>query len=114
MLVWVLVACAPTFTEVRDDILLPSCSLGNSCHSEGAGGLTLTEDGAFDALVNVASVVLPDETLVIPGNSDESYLIRKVEWADDVEGEGMPLGTTLSQENSQIIRDWIDAGAENN
>lgn len=110
---WLVACAAPTFTEVRDEILLPSCSLGTSCHSQGAGGLTLTADGAHDALVGVESEDAPGEILVIAGDADSSYLIAKVEWADGIVGEGMPLGTTLDAEKSQTIRDWIDAGAEN-
>ncbi len=110
---WVTGCAAPTFTEVRDDILLPSCSLGTSCHSAGAGGLTLTAEGAWDALVDIESAQAAGEILVIPDDADGSYLIKKVEWADGIEGEGMPLGTTLDQELSDDLRDWIDAGAEN-
>ncbi len=110
---WLGACAAPTFTDVRDEILLPSCSLGTSCHNDGAGGLTLTADGAYDALVGVESVVAAGEILVVAGDADSSYLIKKVEWADGIEGEGMPLGTTLSDELSQELRDWIDAGAEN-
>ena len=110
---WLGACAAPTFTEVRDDILLPSCSLGTSCHSEGAGGLTLTAEGAYDALVGVESVVADGEILVIAGDAENSYLIKKVEGADGIVGDGMPLGTTLDQELSDELRDWIDAGAEN-
>jgi hypothetical protein len=110
---WIGACAAPTFTDVRDDILLPSCSLGTSCHSEGAGGLTLTADGAYDALVGVASADADGEILVIAGDADNSYLIKKVEWADGITGEGMPLGTTLDPDLSDELRAWIDAGAEN-
>ncbi len=110
---WLGACAAPTFTEVRDDILLPSCSLGTSCHNDGAGGLTLTAEGAYDALVGVESADVSGEILVVAGDADSSYLIKKVEWADGIVGEGMPLGTTLDQELSDELRDWIDGGAEN-
>ncbi len=111
MIALAVLACAPTFTEVRDEILIPSCTLGSSCHSVGAGGWTFDEDDAYDKLVDYESVNAPGEILVIPDDADNSYLIRKVEWADDIVGEGMPLGTTLNEELSQELRDWIDAGA---
>lgn len=111
LLVLAAAGCAPSFTEVRDDILVPSCAVGSSCHSVGAGGWTLSAEDAWEQLVDVESVNAPGEILVIPDDADGSYLIKKVEWADDIVGEGMPLGTTLDEDLTQDLRDWIDNGA---
>jgi len=104
---------APTFTEVRDDILIPSCGF-STCHGGGEGGLTISEadPGAiYSALVDAPSFVLPTETLVIPGDSDNSYLIKKVEAATGIDGDPMPAPFGLDETLAGDIRAWIDAGA---
>mgnify|MGYP000933753305 CR=1 FL=1 len=77
-LVWSLSGClsdverdpvAPSFSEVRDQVLLPSCAF-SSCHGEGAGELTLEEGRVFDALVGVPSVQVPELMLVAEGTPD--------------------------------------------
>ncbi len=104
---------ASTFTEIRDDVLIPSCGFG-ACHDGGSGGLTLSEDdvGAiYDALVDAPSSVLPDETLVIPGDPDNSYLVKKLEGAVDIDGDPMPPPYGIEDARVEDIRAWILAGA---
>ena len=102
-----------TFTEVRDEILLNSCAF-SSCHgSQGAGDLTLTSEGAYDALVNVPSLGVPGETLVIPGNAADSYLMMKMAGADGITGDEMPPGSILDTDKLDAVRSWIDNGAQN-
>jgi hypothetical protein len=103
-----------TFTEVRDDILLLSCAF-STCHgAQGAGGLTLDEEGSFEALVNTPSEDLPGEIMVIPGDSEGSYLIKKLEGAEGIEGDEMPPGTTIGTEKIERVKSWIDDGALDN
>ena len=100
-----------TFAEV-DQLLVQSCGF-SSCHGGGLGGLTLDGDGDYDALVAVASTVLPEELLVISGDADGSYLIKKMEGASGIEGDVMPPSGQLDQATIDQIRDWIDRGAPN-
>ncbi|NCG17493.1 MAG: hypothetical protein GWP91_00570 [Rhodobacterales bacterium] len=108
----------PTFTEIRDEVLFPSCAF-SSCHGGGAGGLTLSEaepDSAYAALVGaIGASNLP---LVTAGDSSNSYLIDKIEDADTmVSGTSMHPGSSLlSTEPDTVagIRAWIDAGAPDN
>jgi hypothetical protein len=103
-----------TFTEVRDDILLLSCAF-SSCHGDqGAGGLTFDEEGSYDALVNSPSSAIPGETLVIPGDSAGSYLIKKLEGAEGIDGDEMPPGTSLGVPKIDRVKSWIDDGAQDN
>jgi len=105
---------APTFTEVRDDILIPSCGF-STCHGGGEGGLTLSADdpgAAYSALVDVPSFVLPEETLVIPGDAENSYLVKKVEGAVGIDGDPMPAPFGIDETMAADIRAWIDAGAK--
>lgn len=108
----------PTFTEVRDDILMPSCAF-SSCHGGGAGGLTLSEtdpDAAYAALVG--AMADSNLTLVTAGDSNNSYLVDKLEDADTmVSGTAMPPGSSLLSTDPDAvagIRAWIDAGAPDN
>ena len=100
-----------TFTEV-DQLLVQSCGF-SSCHGAGLGGLTLDGDGDYDALVAVTSTVLADELLVISGDADGSYLIKKMEGSSGIAGDIMPPSGKLDQATIDQIRDWIDRGAPN-
>jgi hypothetical protein len=102
----------PSFTNVRDEVLLPSCGF-STCHGSGTGGLSLDEAGAYDALVDVDSSGSPGNTLVIPGDPDNSYLVRKLEGGPDIVGDQMPPGGELDADRLQLLRDWIEAGAPN-
>lgn len=114
-----LVACAgdsedidaPPFSEIRDDILMPSCGLSN-CHG-GAEPFVLSEDTTAADLVNVPSIDAPGEILVVAGDPDASYLVHKIEGRTSIVGEPMPppFGG-LQPDQIQTIRDWIAAGAE--
>jgi hypothetical protein len=52
---------------------------------------------------------------VIPGDPQNSYLIRKLE-GRDINGERMPRGTGpfLTEGQIIVIRKWIEDGAPNN
>ncbi|MCB9700072.1 MAG: hypothetical protein H6738_25010 [Alphaproteobacteria bacterium] len=103
---------APTFQAVYDDVLKPSCAVAG-CHSAGSGnGMELTDSGAYAALVNAPSGVAAGEVLVIPNDADGSYLIKKLEGAAGILGTEMPppFGGQ-DADDIQMIRDWIDAGA---
>lgn len=104
----------PTFTRVKNEVLDVSCAL-STCHGAGMGsgslrlGRTAAEDHA--ELVDVVSTGLPAETLVIPGNSADSYLFKKMNAVDGIDGDAMPPGFLLPADVRQLVADWIDAGA---
>jgi len=52
---------------------------------------------------------------VVPGDPDNSYLLRKLEGAADIAGVRMPRGTgpSLMAGQISIIRRWIELGAKN-
>lgn len=103
-------ASPATFTEVRDEVLLPSCGF-SSCHGSGTGGLTLDEEGSYDALVNAESVGKPGAILVIPGDPDGSYLVHKLEGGPDIVDDQMPPGGSMDDATIAAVRSWIEAGA---
>lgn len=94
----------------------------SGCHDRAMGesGLVLEEGSLFDAgtgIVNVASQGAP-LLRVQPFDSQASYLIHKLQGTQfNVGGQGdqMPLGAIpFDDEVVQVIRDWIDEGAQNN
>jgi hypothetical protein len=65
--------------------------------------------------VGVASAAKPDAVRVIPGDPDNSYLVRKLEGGPNIVGERMPRtgGPYLTDGQMLVIRQWIRRGANN-
>ncbi|MBW3672126.1 MAG: hypothetical protein KY432_10705 [Acidobacteria bacterium] len=77
-------------------------------------GLNLTEGAAYVNLVNVPSAQVPQIDRVEPGQPDRSYLYMKVTGSPDILGSRMPLGQPeLSQQQKDLIENWILRGAPN-
>ncbi len=112
----------PTFTSIRTEILdttdLAGRTACGNCHNNvgrvPAGQLNLRTD-PYNALVGVPSRFRAGATLVIPGNPDDSYLIRKLE-GRDITGVRMPQSGPpyLTPAQIRVIRRWIEIGAPNN
>jgi len=106
-------ALEPTFANVQATAF-PSCGISSTCHTaSGAAGLSLDEDVAYDELVGIESSALAGEILVIPGDADGSYLVKKLEEAADIVGDPMPPDAALDASAIALVREWIDAGAPN-
>ena len=53
--------------------------------------------------------------LVTPGDSENSYLIHKLDGRPGIVGAQMPIAILLlDAEEIAVIRQWVDAGARNN
>jgi hypothetical protein len=77
--------------------------------------MVLLQGRAFQNLVGVASSGKPGATRVIPGDPDNSYLIKKLEGAPDINGTRMPRGNVVLEPGQiLVIRRWIQQGAQNN
>lgn len=103
----------PTFTSINKTVFQASCAF-TGCHASDTkkAGLNLSSSAAYTNLVNVLSSENPTLKRVDPGNSTNSYILKKLK------GEGttrMPLNRQpLSQEKIDAIIKWIDDGAQNN
>jgi hypothetical protein len=114
----------PTFASIQREIFNTTDSSGRSacvqCHVAGGAaagtGLLLTAEAAYGNLVNRGSRLRPGETLVIPGDPANSYLVRKLEGGPDITGLRMPrnTGPFLTSGQMAVIRRWIEQGAANN
>ena len=115
---------APTFSSIQQSIFNASDPSGRlaciQCHTdEGrvpAGNLVLLEGRSYQQLVGRPVVGKAGETRVIPGDADNSYMVRKLEGGPDIVGERMPRsnGPYLTEGQMIVIRRWISEGAENN
>jgi len=114
----------PTFASIQREIFNTQDSSGRlsciQCHTNvgrtPSAGLNLVEGASYAALVGRPSPLKPGETFVIPGDPDNSYLVKKLEGAAGIVGGRMPRGTGpfLTDGQMLVIRRWITAGAANN
>jgi hypothetical protein len=102
---------APTLTEVQAEVFGPSCAF-STCHAApGASGLVLEDGQSHAELVDVPSADAAGRTLVVPGDSEGSYLVAKLRGDPGITGFRMPTGDALDDARLQLVIDWIDAGA---
>ncbi len=108
-----------TLSRDVQPIFTGNCAF-SGCHagSSPEQGMSLVAGQAFSSVVNVAARELPSMNRVTPNQPDNSYLVHKVQGTHlDVGGSGsrMPLGRSpLSQSDIDLIRAWIQAGAQPN
>ncbi|MFN7980083.1 MAG: hypothetical protein U0P30_18260 [Vicinamibacterales bacterium] len=114
----------PNLASIQKEIFNTQDSSGRlaciQCHTNvgrtPAAGLNLVEGASFAALVGRPSVNSPGQTFVIPGDPDNSYLVKKLEGATGIAGVRMPRGNGpyLTPGQMLVIRRWIKEGAANN
>ncbi len=98
---------APADLEAKVAAILEDCTM---CHDEGGdpdepGGLDLS--GPPSALIGRRSAA-NGKPLIVPGQPEQSYLLAKLEGADGIAGDVMPLGEEpLSDDDLAVVRDWI-------
>lgn len=86
-----------------------------SCHQTGqiSSFLPLTNGVSYNNLVSKTSTQSGGGTLVIPGNSADSVLYKRVSGSSV--GAQMPKGGPfLSTTDQNLIKTWIDEGAKDN
>jgi hypothetical protein len=114
----------PTFSSIQREIFDTTDSSGRvaciNCHApvggrNPSGGLNLTTGTSHAALVNIASLQRAGAIRVIPGDPDNSYLVRKLEGGPEIAGLRMPRGQGpyLTPGQMLVIRRWIAQGARN-
>lgn len=105
----------PSFSSDIMEVFTRRGCTESSCHGSGQGGLTMTSTaGTYQNLVNVASAGASGEVRVIPGNANDSYLVKKLEGRQSV-GARMPSGgSPLDATDLTNIKNWINQGAKNN
>ncbi len=99
-------AADPALEAKVVEIFEESCTM---CHSAGGdetdpGGLPL--EGSPTALVGRKSVVV-DKLLVKPGDPAGSYLLTKMTGGAGMEGDLMPMGDRLPDDQLEAVKNWI-------
>jgi hypothetical protein len=97
------------FSSIQNEVFTKSCAL-SGCHS-GEQSPNLSAGQAYGNLVNQASFQNPSMLRVKPGDSNNSYLMKKLK------NDGtsvMPPSGQLSQAIIDSIAAWIDKGALDN
>jgi mono/diheme cytochrome c family protein len=105
-----------TFSRIQAEVFTPSCALAG-CHAADSaeGGMVLAAGRSYAEIVNRSSTENPSLDRVEPGDSERSYLLKKLRGDPDITGERMPLGgPPLTREQIDGIAAWIRAGAPNN
>jgi hypothetical protein len=117
----------PTYAQVQA-VFNHSCTVSLSCHmSRGSGIVDLTNGNSYAAIVGVNSSEVATMPYVTPGDTENSFLFRKIDgsftsipycMAHASTGEcgvRMPMvgGAPLTPGQIALIRDWINAGAPN-
>lgn len=101
--------------NLQAGIFSPTCAVVG-CHT-GANppqGLNLSAGQSFAFLVNTPSTEVPSILRVKPGDSANSWIIRKLTGTQTV-GAQMPFGgPPLPNADIDNVRSWINAGAPNN
>lgn len=116
---------SPTFSSLQAEIFTRTDSSGRaactSCHVAGGPasdtGLFFTDAAtAYASLVGRPARFAAGQTLVIPGDPDNSYLVRKLEGGPNIVGLRMPRnnGPFLTPGQMLVIRRWIQLGAADN
>jgi mono/diheme cytochrome c family protein len=114
----------PTFSSIQRDIFETTDVAGRaacvSCHTNAgrtpAGGLNLLAGASYGNLVNVSSTQKPGVARVVPNSPDASYLAQKIDGTSGIIGRRMPFNGPpyLTDGQIQILRSWIEKGAQNN
>lgn len=106
-----------TLTAVQQSVFTPTCAVAG-CHdvfgASSSAELELTAGRAYENLVGRPSTQIPTLLRVASGDPAQSYLMRKITGTQPLSGERMPFsGQPLSDQQIQLIRDWIRRGAPN-
>jgi hypothetical protein len=105
-----------SFKNDVQPIFTANCALP-ACHATAnplAGNQNLSVDSAFSNIVNHPSYEKPNYLRVKPSSSDSSYLYMKITGDPRITGAPMPKIGSITAQQKQTIKDWIDQGAENN
>ncbi len=107
----------PILSSIQTNIFDRTCAI-EGCHV-GAGappignGMDLSSGQTSGNTINIPSAERPTLFRIEPGNADSSYLVLKIEGAPGIVGQQMPFGRSpLSQGEIDVIRQWIDDGAQ--
>ena len=102
-----------TLSSIQSVVFDASC-VSHHGPSAAEAGLDLSQGRSHANLVNVRSTQVALD-LVEPNDAENSYLIHKLDGRAGIVGVRMPVGASfLSDADIDVIKQWINAGAQNN
>ncbi|MBI5417423.1 hypothetical protein HZA55_05690 [Candidatus Poribacteria bacterium] len=105
----------PTFSSINQNIFKKKCAL-YTCHSDEfykkSGNLNLSSDKAYNDLVNIPCKIYPNRLRVKPGIPDGSLLIQRLDGT--IACGGVTERSRVTEEDIEIVREWIKNGALKN
>ena len=102
-----------TLSSIQSEVFNLSCVTHHG-PSVAEAGLDLSEGRSFENLVDVTSTQRGLD-LVEPNDAENSYLIHKLEGRAGIVGARMPPnGPFITDEALDIVKQWIDEGAQDN
>lgn len=100
-----------TLESIQKNIFDAICAVKCHKYPRPKKGLNLEDGEAYDHLVNIESEQKPSMMRAKPFDSENSYIIWKLEGRSEISGKQMPLNLNpLPKEQIDAIRDWIDIG----
>jgi hypothetical protein len=107
----------PTFTRVFEEVVTATRCGGPLCHGLTAGGFRMgSKDAVYTAFVGQpgggAHCGDSGYIRVVPGDPEASLLYLKLDHRQPC-GDPMPGGDRLPDEQIELVRAWIEAGAHN-
>ena len=100
-----------TLAQVQDEVFTQSCAF-SSCHGSGQEGELSLVDAATSAveLIGVQSWEQPGAIRVVAGDSAGSLLFQVLQGEVDPVRQ-MPVNGSVSDQQLELVRSWIDDGA---
>lgn len=99
-------SCTPQ--TIVEDLFVPTCGNNVACHGDfGAGMLNLTQPDPAARVFGTTSTC-NERPLAVAGDANASYFYEKLTSASPECGIQMPVGITLTDEQIQCVRDWIE------
>lgn len=103
----------PTLSSIQSQVFNRGCVVHHG-PSDAQAGLDLSEGRSFDNLVDVGSTQVGLD-LVTPNDAENSYLIHKLDGRAGIVGARMPVGGPfLTDDQIDVIKQWINDGAQDN
>ena len=100
-------------SSIQNLVFTPTCVVHHG-PDEAEAGLDLSVGRSFANLVNVPSTQVALDR-VTPNDAENSYLIHKLDGRPGIVGERMPEDAPfLTAAQIDVIKQWINAGAQNN
>ena len=107
-------ACTVSYTYGYSDIEAIWAADCAYCHTSGGTSGNLNLDAGYASIVDTPSDDVPTMDLIEPGDTASSYLWRKLEGTHKAAGGAgstMPLGSSTTAGNLDILETWILEGA---